>query len=42
MREAGFHNANQITEEIQGVEENLESMQEAQHTVYQQLKTTKV
>ena len=33
IREAGFHNANQITKEIQGVKENLESMQEAQRTV---------
>ena len=29
MREAGFHNANQSTTDIQGVKENLESMQEA-------------
>ena len=33
IRDTGFHQANQITEEIQDVKENLHSMQEAQRSV---------
>ena len=33
IRDAGFHQVNQITEEIQDVEQNIQTMQEAQLSV---------